>query len=133
MYYAEWSTTTTNYSKTETIGGSFESAPHILVTGNRRLDVLAVGTDNKLMHKARVGGTWAGDWEPLGGYFNSVPMAFQSDSGGEPWIAVFGLGPNGHMIHGRWTATDEFNWGEGQWFDDAGDISPSWFRAGPAR
>lgn len=60
-------------------------------------------------------------------------MAFQSDSGGEPWIAVFGIGPDGHMIHGKWTATDEFNWGEGQWFDDAGDISSSWFRAGPAR
>lgn len=62
------------------------------------------------MHKARLGGTWAGNRAPLGGYFNSVPMALQSDSGGEPWIVIFGIGPDGHLIHGKWTATDEFNW-----------------------
>lgn len=129
MYYTEWSTTA-NYSKTQALGGSFESAPHVLTAADGRIDVLAVGTDDTLMHKARVGGTWATDWEALGGYFNSVPLAIQSEDG---WIAVFGIGPDRHMIHGNWTVTDKSVWGEGRWFDDSGSLSSSWFRAGPAR
>jgi len=121
-----------NYSTTRDLGGSFESTPFVLVSeGGTRLDVLAVGQDDRLKHQARLGSTWAGDWEDLGGYFGGVPLAVASTQG---WVAVFGIGPGGHVIHGNWTPTaKEPKWGEGSWFDDGKALSSGWLRAGPAK
>ena len=131
VYYREYSARTRDYGETESLGGAVESVPFALASANGRLDVLAVAAANDtLVHKARVDGVWATDWENLGGYFEGVPVAVRSDAG---WIAVFGIGPGGHAIHGNWSVSDGFVWGEGRWFDDSGDLSTDWFRAGPAR
>ena len=128
LYYTEWSPTA-NYSVTEDLGGSFESMASVLTSSNGNLDVLAVGKEDRLMHKARVDGAWAKDWEDLGGYFNSAPLPMRL---GDGQIIVFGLGPDGNMIHGKWSPTDSFAWGEGEWFNDSGSLATGWLRAGPA-
>nr|RBQ84436.1 hypothetical protein FVER53263_21071 [Fusarium verticillioides] len=63
------------YTDPEKLGGNFTSAPFAFATGNSRIDVLAVGIDGRLKHQARIGKTWAQDWEDLGGYFESAPLA----------------------------------------------------------
>ena len=45
----------------------------VLVTTTGRLDVLAVGTDDKLKHRAMI----QGDWEDLGIFANSAPYAVE--------------------------------------------------------
>lgn len=110
------------------LGGSLASTPVIFATGTNRIDVLAVGGDDSLWHKARRGSTWATDWESLGGYFNGAPaVVVQGNS-----IIVFGVGPKGEVIHGNWTATTNYAWGEGSWFADGGEMSTNWLRGGPA-
>ncbi|KAJ9149743.1 hypothetical protein NKR23_g4167 [Pleurostoma richardsiae] len=133
MYHVEWSPST-NYSQVESLGGSFESAPHAFAStsSDGRIDVLAVSTNDTLLHRARVGGSWSTDWEDLGGYLNSAPLAVNTEGN---CIAVFGLGPWGRMIHGNFTMTDKVSWGQGTWWDDGpdDDLSSDWYRAGPAR
>ncbi|TPX13005.1 uncharacterized protein E0L32_006650 [Thyridium curvatum] len=134
MYYSEWSFAKNKsgaYSKTQSLGsGAFESTPFVIQSANR-IDVLAVGKGDRLMHKAQRDGVWANDWEDLGGYFNSAPAGVQWLPGG--WIAVFGIGPEGRLIHGNFSLVDRYFWGNGTWYDDGGDLSTKWLRAGPAR
>jgi len=65
VYHFSWAQGA-NYSALESIGGDFESVPAVVVTSSSRLDLLAVGTDDKLKHRAYIGGKWANDWEDLG-------------------------------------------------------------------
>ena len=54
MYYTTW-TTSAGYGPLEYLGGSFESTPFAIANGNNRVDVLAVGIDDRLKHKALIG------------------------------------------------------------------------------
>ncbi|KAI9154823.1 hypothetical protein HJFPF1_07382 [Paramyrothecium foliicola] len=132
MLFADWTTVDEemgNITYTN-IGGDFMSVPSVLVTGDDRVDVVAVGTDGKLKHNALLGDEWLDDWEDLGGFFNSAPSMIQI-SGGKK-ISVFGIGPNADIIHGQWELGDAHAWGEGSWFTNGGNFSSNWFRAGPA-
>lgn len=129
MYHQTW-LLTSGYSSVESLGGGpFESTPFVLATSTYRIDVLSVGSDGRLKHKALIGSSWSRDWEDLGGSFIGAPVAVSTDSG---QISVFGIGPNGTVIHGTFNGTDEFSWGGGAWFLDGGSVSTNWFRFGPA-
>ncbi|KAK5996322.1 hypothetical protein PT974_03077 [Cladobotryum mycophilum] len=128
VYQTTW-TNATGYGKPQTLGGAVKSTPFVLATDTDRLDALAISTSGNLIHKARINGAWAPSWEDLGGFFNSAPLAVQP---GKDWVAVWGLGPTGTVIHGNWSATNNATWGAGQWFDDGGNLTMDWFRAGPA-
>ncbi|KAF4433752.1 putative Sialidase [Fusarium austroafricanum] len=99
------------YTDPEKLGGNFTSAPFAFATGNSRIDVLAVGIDGRLKHQARIGKTWAQDWEDLGGYFKSAPLALTL--GDSTNITVFGLGPNGTVLHGSFSKGERHAWGRG--------------------
>ncbi|KAM7213320.1 hypothetical protein V8F06_011268 [Rhypophila decipiens] len=69
---------------------AFQSVPVPLVMSPNRVDVLAIGTDDRLKHRTLIGQTWSPKgWQDLGGAFNSTPAVV--------WLAkdkvsVYGLG-----------------------------------------
>ena len=111
------------------LGGQVMSTVAGVRTGEERVDIFAVGTDARLWHKARIGRTWGTEWENLGGHFNSAPKVTVTREGE---IAVFGLGPNGTVIHALIKIGTEYSWGDRQWFSDGGEMTAKWFRLGPA-
>lgn len=111
------------YTTPLNLGGKLESSPVAIALNESRVDVLAVGTDDRLKHKARVDGKWADDWEDLGGYFESAPVTWVNGSS----VVVFGLGPDGAVVHGLFEVGDALEWGSGRWFDDGGDMNSAWF------
>ena len=91
-----------------------------------KLHIFAVGTDARLKTKARVGTRWGEQWKDLGGFFNSAPKPIMLN---DTSLAVFGIGPQGDMIHGVFTMGTKDGW-EGGWFSDGGEFSTKWKRLG---
>ncbi|KAK5655356.1 hypothetical protein OQA88_5923 [Cercophora sp. LCS_1] len=117
------------YVKEVNLGGKFQSAVSAFATGGSRLDIFAVGTDARLKHLARMHGVWGTAWEDLGGYFHSAPKAVVTDvpTGS---VSVFGIGPNGAIIHANFMVGAGYNWGTQPWYSDGGQISANWLRYG---
>jgi hypothetical protein len=132
MHYTSWkdSDELSDNMDIESLGGEFQSLPSPVIIGDSRMDVVAVGKDGHLKHKARKNGKWADDWEDLGGFFNSMPALVEIE---DSKVAAFGIGPNGDVVHGLWKVGDDLKWGDGEWFTDGGDFSTSWYRVGPAK
>lgn len=114
-----------DYTVPENLGGNFTSTPHAWATGLRRVDVVAVGEDGNLLHRARIDGTWAEEWEDLGGWFESAPVVWAPANLRDDSVHVFGLGPEGVVIHGTFSMGDglEFEFGKGSWFSDGGEMT----------
>jgi len=128
VYTASW-TQPDGMSTLMSLGGDSQSAVAAYATG-LRLDVLVVGNDTRLKHLARIDGSWGRAWEDLGGYFNSAPKPVVLN---DTAVAVFGMGPDGSVIHGVFsTDAAAWEWGQGLWYSDEGHMSPGWFRQGPA-
>lgn len=125
IWFTNW-TETRGYSKALSLGGKFQSAVSIVITGpSTRIHVLAVGIDGRLKHKACIGGIWGTEWDDLGGHFNSSPKAVKlSDKN----VVVFGIGPDGAVIHSTFDVGTGYRWDSGQWFTDGGQISIGWYR-----
>ncbi|KAK3995524.1 hypothetical protein QBC44DRAFT_348118 [Cladorrhinum sp. PSN332] len=121
MQYYNWTRTGESHNRLEDLGGSFQSSPVLVVTANDRLDVLAIGTDDQLKHRALIGKTWASEWQNLGGAFNSTPAVVSLLPGK---ISVYGLGINGTLFHGTWSMTKAFEWADGpDWLADGGPLT----------
>ncbi|KAK4172342.1 hypothetical protein QBC36DRAFT_294463 [Triangularia setosa] len=122
MEYYNWTRTGgAETNKLVDLGGSFQSTPVMFVAGADRLDVLAVGRDARLKHRALIGQKWAEEWQDLGGAFNSTPAVVSVVPGK---VSVYGLGVNGTLFHGTWKVTKEFEWGGGpDWLADGGELS----------
>ncbi|KAK5656024.1 hypothetical protein OQA88_5163 [Cercophora sp. LCS_1] len=90
------------------------------VKSGERVDVSAVGTDARMWHKARIGRAWGTEWESLGGQFNGALKAVVSREGE---LVVFGLGPNGTVIHKTIEAGTGYVWGQRQWYSDGGEMT----------
>ena len=108
VYHFSWAQGA-NYSALESIGGDFESVPAVVVTSSSRLDLLAVGTDDKLKHRAYIGGRWANDWEDLGVFANSAPYATVLGSS-TARVGIFVLGKDGDVLFGTWDITNDASW-----------------------
>ncbi|VUC36585.1 unnamed protein product [Clonostachys rosea] len=128
MYHLLW-TTAGGYGNWENIGGAFESIPAALVVSDSRVDVVAVGTDDRLKHKALIDSSWSSDWDDLGGTFNSAPVVILDSS---EKVTVFGLNSKGELFHGTWTiVSNNRTWsGDPSWTTDGGEFSLQWFRPG---
>lgn len=112
------------------LGGKFQSAVAGLYTNQgKRLVIFVVDTDARLRARWRINGQWGGEWEDLGGFFNSAPKPVVLN---ETALAVFGVGPRGNMIHGVFTMGSGGGLGEGRWFSDGGSFATKWHRPGPA-
>ena len=127
MQYNNWTRTGTNPNQLFELEGLFQSVPVVLVLSTNRLDVVAVGTDDRLKHRALIGQTWAPQWQDLGGAFNSTPAAV---SLAKDKVTVYGLGVDGAMFHGSWTVSSAFEWsGDGNWQSDGKSFSMEWFES----
>jgi len=127
---AVWTTGWTSsggYTEALSLGGTFESAVSALAVDSKsRLDVLAVGNDTRLKHKGRSHGLWGTEWEDLGGSFQSAPKVVLLNSTS---VGVFGIGPNGVVIHSTFNLGTGYYWGgEGQWYSDGGSMASTWYR-----
>ena len=129
MWHRGWNEGT-GFWNGQSLGGKFESVPAAFATGTLRLDVLAVGTNGTLRHKARVDDVW-GQWEDLGGFFNSAPKVVRPVMM-EGRAVVFGVGPGGAIIHAMFVVGDKHLWGAQQWYSDGGVMTVKGHRAGPA-
>ena len=108
IHHFSW-TLSGNYTPMEDIGGNFSSMPAVVVTTSGRLDVLAVGTDNLLKHRAYIGGKWDSPWENLGVVANSAPYAVALPS--SPYrIGVFVLGKDNDVQMATWEVTADASW-----------------------
>lgn len=130
LYHAVWTsvnaTETSAEPKKVSGGGNLMSVPTIFRNHHDQIDVLAVGKDGKLKRNALVDATMEEDgWEDLGGFFSSAPMARLTANS---TVSVFGVGPEGSIIHGKWTVNEDHSWSNGEWFDDGGDISTHWYQ-----
>jgi len=126
VWHRTW-TARDGWGKAESLGGKFQSAVSAFATGGSRLDIFAVGTDARLYHKARLMGVWGTSWEDLGGYFHSAPKAVVTDVATGA-VTIFGVGPNGKIIHCNFMVGAGYNWGPQQWYSDEGDMTANWLR-----
>jgi hypothetical protein len=129
LYHAVWgsvnATKTDDEPKRVSGGGDLISVPTVFRNYHDQIDVLAVGKDGKLKRNALVNATMdEGDWEDLGGFFSSAPMVRLTANS---TVSVFGIGPEGSMIHGKWTVDEDHAWSDGEWYDDGGDFSTMWY------
>ncbi|KAF3913290.1 hypothetical protein ABW20_dc0100816 [Dactylellina cionopaga] len=126
LQYYNWTKTGENTPVFQDLGGSFQSVPCLIVTSADRLDILVVGKDDRLKHRALIGFNWAPDWEDLGGAFNSTPIAVTIIPGK---VSVYGLGVNGTLFHGTWSVAEGHNWQDGpNWVTDGGPLTLEYYR-----
>ena len=127
MWHRGWSEST-GFWDGQSLGGKFASVAAAFSTGTSRLDVLAVGTNGTLRHKARLNDVWEKEWEDLGGIFNSAPKVVRPPSM-EGRVVVFGVGPEGAIIHTMFVVGDKPRWGAQQWYSDGGAMTVKGYRA----
>lgn len=130
MYHFGWSKSA-NYTPLESIGGEFQSVPVVLVTTSSRLDVLAVGTDDRLKHRAYINSKWAGEWEDLGVLANSAPYVVGLPS--SPYkIGVFVLGKDNDVLFSTWEVSSSPSWKNLAGFVSIqGDLTAAWMESEP--
>jgi hypothetical protein len=106
MYHRDggWNGTTNMWQPTtgwEALGRTFDSTPSAVSWGANRLDIFALATDNRVLHKSWDGlpGTWGPspkDWEVLPGGFHSACGRFP---GVPTALTFFALGDDNGMWH----------------------------------
>ncbi|KAK3989379.1 hypothetical protein QBC44DRAFT_381592 [Cladorrhinum sp. PSN332] len=129
LYHFSWSEGM-GYSPVRSLGGKLQSAPFALAVDGtaERVDVLVVGMDDRLKHKALVGSVWGTEWNDLGGSFSSAPSGFVTKEGR---AVVYGLASNGSVFHASWTVESGYKWTEGSgWVMDGGNVTTKGFRQG---
>ena len=118
------STTGGGFSALDSLGGSFASIPSVVASRDGgRLDVVALGRDGHLKHRAMKGSIWGRDWEDLGVAGNSAPLAVNVDSS-PPHVAIFVIGEKGDLMFTSWTVSDDMSWtGLPPWTSIGGNFS----------
>jgi hypothetical protein len=106
MYHKAWDGTRWRPSPTDWdfpggAFGVFNATPSVVSWASNRLDVFALGSDNRMYHRTWDTVGWQA-WEPLGGVFNSAPAVA---SWGPGRLDVLGLGLDNQMYHKAWDGT----------------------------
>jgi hypothetical protein len=99
------------------LGGTLTSQPAAVSWGSGRIDVVARGANNVIVHRSLEGGVWS-PWESLGGILSSAPTVASWAAGR---LDVFARGGGGRLYH-KW-----FNQGTGwsAWENLGGTLSSS--------
>lgn len=126
MYYGAWSKKD-GHAALVNLGGSFQSVPSAIVTKGGRVDVVALGTNDTLMHRVRQGSRWSAEWEDLGVFGNSAPLALNLTTNPES-VALFVLGTNGELNQTVWTVSQDETWKGLKWKSMGGALTSSFFR-----
>ena len=136
-----------DFTQQDSQGGSYIGDPTVVSRGSGVLDFFGVGAEDRNMYyiswSKKDGYSSRGD--DLGGKFQSAASAIVTGDLGGYWdsapsvvsisdgkIAIFGIGANGTMMHGRWTVGESESWGKGEWFVDGAKLSSERYRNGPA-
>ncbi|KAK0617503.1 hypothetical protein B0T14DRAFT_525324 [Immersiella caudata] len=128
MYYGAWSKRE-GHAPLVNLGGSFQSVPSAVATRQGdRVDVVALGTGDTLMHRVLVGGRWTANWEDLGVFGNSAPLAVNLTTNPEA-VSLFVLGTNGEMNQTVWQVSEELSWKALRWSSMGGNLTASYFRS----
>lgn len=114
------------YTETS-LHGSFESVPSVLMTGDDRVDVVALGTDHLLKHRTWLADTgWEPEWEDLGVFGNSAPLLFRV-SGVSSRINLMVIGHGSELNYTSWEESDSLSWkGLGTWESAGGKLTTDW-------
>ena len=123
IYHFGWSKSANYSPPLESISETnvrFQSVPAVMVTtpGGARLDILAVGTDDRLKHRAYINNQWAGGddenngWEDLGVLANSAPYVVELPlSASSPYtLGVFVLGKDNDVLFATWEVSASASW-----------------------
>jgi len=127
MYYGAWNKQD-GHSPLVNLGGSFQSVPSAVVTKSGRVDVIALSTRDTLQHRVLQGGKWSLDWEDLGVFGNSAPLAFNLTTNPET-VGLFVLGTNGELNQTVWTVSNDLSWKGLKWAGMGGNLTASYFRS----
>jgi hypothetical protein len=100
------------------LGGNFTSTPVVVSTGDDRIDLFGLGSDQGMLHRAWHGsgttgtsplpgsGQWS-DWDELGGGFTSLPAVLPAGSGA---FDVFARGLDFMVYHAIYTPGMPTDW-----------------------
>lgn len=128
MYHFTW-TSDGGYTPLEDAGGSFQSVPSVAVTGaGSRVDVVALGTNDRLQHRVLKGLTWASDWEDLGVFGNSAPLLVNITKTQPEKVGVFVVGERGEMNQTTWSASSNLSWKDLVWKGMGGNMTTEFSR-----
>ncbi|KAK4442204.1 hypothetical protein QBC34DRAFT_456036 [Podospora aff. communis PSN243] len=107
MYYGAWSKRG-GHVPLVNLGGSFQSVPSAVATRQGgRVDVVALGTGDTLLHRVLIDGRWSAEWEDLGVFGNSAPLAVNLTTSPET-VSLFVLGTNNEMNQTVWQSDTLF-------------------------
>ncbi|KAH8900440.1 hypothetical protein GQ53DRAFT_862589, partial [Thozetella sp. PMI_491] len=130
MHHWQWSIGQ-GYGPTDNLGGQFESDAAAIasdVAGDIRVDVVSVGTDDFIKHRAMIGGSWVMDWEDLGVFANSAPTLF-AIAGSTNRVGLLVLGHSNEVNYTTWTVSKDPSWTGLSWSSMEGNLTSGYFQA----
>lgn len=100
-YKSQTEPSSPKWTKWDTLGGKFASAPVAVLSSEGFLHIFAVGQDRQLLHKYQFDNTTSSDldwssWQSLGGSLTSLPSAAIDPEG---LMHVFARGPDRGLWH----------------------------------
>ena len=125
LYYFTW-TNAAGAGPMQNLGGSFESVPSAVVTGNLdnpRIDVLALGTNHQLQHRVIQNSSPVSEWEDLGVFGNSAPLLVNLTNTTPQRVAAFVLGRGGELNQTMWTVSRDLSWKNLVWTSMGGNLT----------
>ncbi|KAK1751297.1 hypothetical protein QBC47DRAFT_417235 [Echria macrotheca] len=127
VYHGFW-TEGTGYSVLTGLGGKVESVPSVVATKDgQRIDMVALGAGDTLLHRVYQGGRWSDEWEDLGVFGDSAPLLVRLGTTPES-VAVFVVDVMSELNQTLWTVSDEVSWKGLKWKGMGGDLTFSFFR-----
>jgi len=130
MYHFSWSKSG-GYTELMNVGGSFESVPAVVSTGTDaevRIDVLALGSNDRLQHRVLQGTQWSSEWENLGVFGNSAPTMVNITNVTPARVGIFVLGEGGEVNQTAWTVSSDLSWKDLVWRGMGGDMTTGYYR-----
>ncbi|KAB5563124.1 hypothetical protein GE09DRAFT_1219700 [Coniochaeta sp. 2T2.1] len=116
LQHARW-TAKGGMSGLEPVGNlTLASVPSVVVAAmgrEQKIDVVALGSDDRVMHQCLVGATWNQDWEAVLNFGNSAPALtyFRAEDGNNS-TAILVLDEFGGMSYAHWTTTASRTWND---------------------
>ncbi|KAK3315817.1 hypothetical protein B0H66DRAFT_604128 [Apodospora peruviana] len=112
------------------LGGNFSSVPSAVVTGHRplQIDVVALGVDGKIKHRAFRSGRWEDTWEDLGVEGMSAPLVVNyevlSGSAAVNRTVVAFIGKGDQLQFASWESTENAAWKDlARWTGGGGNLT----------
>lgn len=121
MYHGYYSEDDGHPSLTN-LGGSFRSVPAAVRTASGRVDVLALGDKDTLMHRTLIGNEWSPEWEDLDIFGDSAPTLANFTTKPET-VGLYVMGTNGEVNQTVWTVGSGLSWKGLKWKSMGGSLT----------